>query len=159
MASCPPDYRYVLTRWWGDSEFNLESCLLWIMLNPSTATQCVDDRTITRCMKLTGSQFPGLVVVNLFARRSTDAKAVRDNINWVGPGNDDVIFGCAELAPQIVLAWGSDGKLFPKRVDRILGQMKVRWPEKLYSLGLTKGDGNRQPLHPSRRGTELERFE
>ncbi len=46
ISSCRK-YRYHLERHWGDAK----PCL-FIMLNPSTADERKDDRTIKRCIRL-----------------------------------------------------------------------------------------------------------
>lgn len=68
MISDCGQYRYKLTRRWGDGEQKG----LFIGLNPSIADAEIDDPTIRRCIGFS-SRFgcDELVVVNLFAYRAT----------------------------------------------------------------------------------------
>ena len=60
-------YRYLLWREWNAKLPRL----LWILLNPSTADERVDDPTLRRVLGFSRSYgFGGLEVVNLFALRS-----------------------------------------------------------------------------------------
>ena len=77
-------YRYVLTRR-GDvdnlneSSTTMSPCrsLLWIMLNPSSATDKLNDPTMRRCMSFTHDNgFNVFHVVNLFAFRSKDPHVI-----------------------------------------------------------------------------------
>jgi len=76
-------YRYRLWRTWGRGD-----PLIWIMLNPSTADAEVDDPTIRRCVSFAKREkFGGIEVVNLYALRSTDPKAIAQHPDPVGPFN------------------------------------------------------------------------
>ena len=56
-------YRYALTREWGAGPR-----LLWVMLNPSTASERSNDPTVERCERRSRAMgFGGFRVVNLFA--------------------------------------------------------------------------------------------
>jgi hypothetical protein len=65
-----------------------ERRMTFVMLNPSTADQLVDDPTIRRCIAFALRWNCGtLQVVNLFAARSTDPKALDGLTDPVGPDN------------------------------------------------------------------------
>src|SRR4051812_20462548 len=67
------DHRYKLERGWGLPR----KCVLWIMLNPSTADQFRNDATINKTVMFsTGFGFNHEIVGNLFSLRSTDKKAL-----------------------------------------------------------------------------------
>ncbi len=66
-------YRYNLTRGWEDNG----PCVAFLMFNPSTADRVVNDHTISKCIgfsKIWG--YGRMVVVNLYAVKSRDPKAV-----------------------------------------------------------------------------------
>lgn len=67
-------YRYLLHRKWDGAE----KTVTFIGLNPSTADETTDDRTIRRCIDFT-KRWGGnrLLMVNLFSLRSTDPSALK----------------------------------------------------------------------------------
>ena len=98
-------YRYLLTRTWGDAAGPL---VVWIMLNPSTADADVDDPTIRRCIRFSRERgFARLSVVNLFALRATNPKALMSAKDPVGPENYDYVRGAVQMASLVVAAWGA----------------------------------------------------
>ena len=100
-------YRYVLTRVWDKTKPAIVFCLL----NPSTADHNQDDPTIRRCIQYAKSWgFGGLVILNLYAFRSTDPKGLRYlGFDGVGPYQyyywHYVLDRCGE--PYVLCAWGS----------------------------------------------------
>lgn len=138
-------YRYSLTRTWQPS---LPS-VLWIMLNPSTADAEQDDPTLRRCQHFAHAWgYGGIYVVNLFALRSPDPRALRMHYDPVGPGNDLTIASMLRSATvgRVLAAWGAHGSL-RHRDATVIGMAR----RALYALGLTK-DG--MPKHPLARGRE-----
>jgi len=139
-------YRYSLSRYWGDG---LTVC--WIMLNPSTADARKDDPTIRRCVGLSKSWgYGGLVVVNLFALRATDPRKLRpvfgyqdEQIETVGPDNDEWIERETDGASLIVGAWGNHGVIW-NRGDEVRETLGA---DRLHHLGLTKLGQPRHPLY------------
>lgn len=96
-------YRYRLTRKWSD----LPKCW-WIMLNPSTADGETDDPTIRRVMSFSKHWgYGGCVVMNLFALRATNPKAIWRHGDPVGPENDNYLCR-ANNAPLVIAAWGAN---------------------------------------------------
>ena len=66
-------YRYKLWRVWDPAR--PLGCVMFLMLNPSTATDNEDDPTIRRCIGYARSWgYGGLYVGNLFAYRATDPR-------------------------------------------------------------------------------------
>lgn len=137
-------YRYTLSRQWGGNEFNVA---VFIMLNPSTADHTVDDPTIRRCIGFAKSwDLDGIRVVNLYALRSTDPKALWSHPDPVGPRNDSWLETYAVLASlnncPIIAAWGANAK--PDRVDAVLN---ISGMHRLSALGVTKAGQPRHPLY------------
>lgn len=148
-------YRYDLTRRWGTGN----RFALWVMLNPSTADAEQDDPTIRRCIAFSKEwECDGLVVVNLFALRATDPKALYAHDEPVGPQNDAHIgdWLCDEDVAEVVAGWGAHGMLdsrgygvwlmacHARRVMTCLGTTKTGQPRHpLY----VKGGTPLQPLH------------
>src|SRR2546421_6723193 len=130
-------YRYLLWREWNAKLPRL----LWILLNPSTADERVDDPTLRRVLGFSQSYgFGGLEVVNLFALRSPHPRALTQVVDPVGPENDMYIREAVGRASKIVAAWGSFGTLY-RRGDRIPSHIELS----LLFPGITK---KRRPPPP-----------
>jgi len=134
-------YRYHLWRRWSLAP---KTCL-FVMLNPSTATDVIDDPTIRRCRGFAQRERCGrLEVCNIFALRSTDPAALYTTPKAEGdPENLERILDAAEEADIVVCAWGSHGKhrargAFVKRAFEECGI-------KSFTLGMTKTG---EPGHP-----------
>ena len=67
-------YRYALTRVWNPAGRKA----LFVMLNPSTATEVQNDPTVERCERRARALGCGAFrVVNIFAYRATDPQVMR----------------------------------------------------------------------------------
>ena len=133
-------WRYRLWRVWDRDK---PRCL-FIMLNPSTADESVNDPTITRCIKYADSWGLGsLEVCNVFALRSRDPKELRHCDDPVGPWNDGVIIEAATKAAFIACAWGVHG-LYMDRGRKVAGLLSGF---RLHCLGLTQDGAPRHPLY------------
>lgn len=138
-------YRYQLSRDWTQVGCAGRT-LLMVMLNPSVADASEDDPTINKCMRYAKAHgFTALDVVNLYAFRATDPKALRD-AGWpVGPENDTAIQIGATHADAICLAWGAFAARTP-RAGEVIRLLQRTAPSKpLMCLDTTK-DGH--PAHP-----------
>ena len=133
-------YRYTLTREWDPNGQRV----MFVMLNPSTATEVQNDPTVERCERRARTLgFGAFRVCNIFAWRDTDPKALRLAEDPTGPANDAAIReGCA-WADEVICAWGTHGALGNRgpRVEQLIRETGCE----LYHLGLTK-DGH--PKHP-----------
>lgn len=99
-------YRYALGRCWDP---NLPR-ICWVMLNPSTANAREDDPTLRRVVGFSKAWgFGRLEVVNLFALRATDPRALGRVRDLVGPHNDRYLERAWGRAGTVVLAWGVPG--------------------------------------------------
>lgn len=136
-------YRYALTRTWDDSH----PPVVWIMLNPSTADAFKVDPTIRRCSRFSRSWGAGgLVVLNLFALRSTDPRNLRRHPDPVGPDNDLVIARhLFDIANPVICAWGTHGGLHA-RDHQVMALLQARHVHPL-CLGATNGGAPRHPLY------------
>ena len=143
------DYRYVLSRslTLRPNQVAREGGpILWVMLNPSTATASKNDPTIRKIMGFsTRWGFREMRVVNLFALRSPQPGLLRNHGEPVGPKNDEYITGEAKLAGVVVCAWGVHGELFGRGAEVRKLLVEARGTNDLKMLALTKGG---QPVHP-----------
>lgn len=137
-------YRYLLTRRW-DAALPI-AC--WIMLNPSTATATTTDPTLTRVVQFTADAgCGGLMIVNLFALRSTDPRALRDHKDPVGPHNDLFLRRAArEATGPVIAAWGAQGTLHDRHTAVL--NLLNRDQTDLRCYGTTRDISGRQPRHP-----------
>lgn len=137
-------YRYTLRR------PNLQGLLdrgedvcAFLLLNPSTATETEDDPTIRRCIDFARRWgFHELVIVNVYAWRSTDPKVLPYVVDPVGPGNDQAIAEVVSQARRVVCGWGKNA-----RADRVAQIAELLAPAagKVFALKVN-GDGS--PQHP-----------
>lgn len=133
-------YRYELTRQWDVAGQHA----LFVMLNPSTATESQNDPTVERCERRARALgFGAFRVTNIFAYRATDPKVMRAMRDPVGPENDIAIADAAIWADRIICAWGNHGAYLNRglAVKHLLGQAA----KPLWHLGLTQAG---QPQHP-----------
>lgn len=135
-------YRYLLTREW-DADGRRA---LFIMLNPSTATEVQNDPTVERCERRARTLgFGAFRVTNIFAWRDTDPKKMRAAADPVGPDNDAAIVESCDWADQIICAWGAHGAHLDRgpAVERLLRATG----KPLFHLGLTQAGHPRHPLY------------
>jgi len=132
-------YRYRLWRRWDLSLPVVAFC----MLNPSTADEQRDDPTIRRCIGFAHDWgYGGVEIVNLFAFRATDPRALRHAADPVGCHNDRHLARAARRATLVVTAWGARADVRrARRAMRVLSGQR----RSLAHLGLTR---SRQPRHP-----------
>lgn len=139
-------YRYTLTRRLTMQPDNVGRWCNFIMLNPSTASEALDDPTIRRCMRFTRDWgYDHLVVTNLFAWRDTNPSGIRRAVDPIGERNDKEIRAFAEAAHLsggiVVCAWGTHGKFLNR--GEAVAEMLSHLP-----LMCIKRVGNNAPGHP-----------
>ncbi len=137
-------YRYSLTRIWQPAGPRA----LFVMLNPSTATELQNDPTVERCerrARVLG--YGSFAVGNIFAFRATDPKVMRSHPDPIGPHNDAALSDMAAEADRIICAWGSHGA----HLDRgpRVGILLRGTGKPLFHLGLTKSGAPTHPLYIS----------
>lgn len=137
-------YRYSLTRTW-DSDADR---VLFVMLNPSTATELQNDPTVERCERRARALgYGAFQVCNIFAYRATDPRNMRAQSDPNGPANDAAILQGAKWANDIVCAWGTHGEHLNRGpvVETLLRDRAVP----LTHLGLSKAGHPKHPLYIS----------
>lgn len=144
------EYRYALAINFGDpamGERRKHSLHCnFLMLNPSTADELVNDPTVERCQRRAiGMGYSGLTVTNIFALRSTDPKALYDHHDPVGELNDDMILQFAKRAGIVIAAWGVHGAHLG-RGDHVYKMLAGAGIE-VHTLGLTKEGCPKHPLY------------
>ena len=131
-------YRYVLSRIWDDDKPKV----LFLCLNPSTADENTDDRTVTRCINFAKTWgYGGLLIGNLFALRSTDSSKLYSEEDPVGPENDQYLQELAKQASLIIAAWGDNGSYMGRST-----KVKAMFSNK--GLKCFKINLSKEPKHP-----------
>lgn len=138
-------YRYALTRVWDDQA----PVACFVLCNPSTADAFTEDPTLRRCLgyaRRLGAG--GLLLLNAFALRATDPRALYRHPDPVGPLNDAVLAQALTSTPNlgpVIAGWGGHGKHLG-RGDQVADLARtVGRP--LFCLGRTKGGHPRHPLY------------
>jgi hypothetical protein len=135
-------YRFALERVWTAGA----PAILFVALNPSTATETENDPTVERCERRARAMgYGGFAVANIFALRATDPRDMRAHPEPVGDGNDAAILRAAGRAQRIIACWGAHGAHLGRgaavaRLLRAAGHT-------LWHLGLTQAGAPRHPLY------------
>lgn len=121
-------------------------------LNPSTADQHADDPTIRRILGFADDWgFGTLVMLNAFALRSTDPKALASMVarrrDPVGPDNDATIERVLteHRRDKLVIGWGAHGTLLARGRDLAARALALHGRPECF--GLTASGQPRHPLY------------
>jgi hypothetical protein len=147
-AELTSPYRHTLTRWWDDRSGPFA---LWVLLNPSTATEDQDDPTVKLVVARTRLLYPelaGLMIVNLFGW--VDSKPARlgklDYEQAVGnPLNDSTIGELSAAAAATIVGWGNATGVSRQWLRRREQEVALLLREP-HSLGSLTKQG--RPRHP-----------
>ncbi len=102
-------------RLWRSLDNGGDPWPVFVGLNPSTADENEDDRTIRRCRGFSKRWgYGGFYMLNLFALRATDPRELKVHEDPVGPENMDYIHdmcrSCQTSGSLIVACWGNHGE-------------------------------------------------
>ncbi len=133
-------YRYALTRTWDPGGTRV----MFVMLNPSKATEVQNDPTVERCERRARALgFGALQVTNIFAWRETNPHLMKKAHDPIGPENDATLRAGADWADQIIAAWGTHGAHLGR--GPAVARLLQATGKPLLALGVSK-DGH--PKHP-----------
>lgn len=133
-------YRYLLKRTWTKGVSNI----VFVMLNPSTATELKNDPTVERCQRRAYElNYGSFTIVNIFALRSTDPKALYSHADPIGGRNDELIVDACRDADKVICGWGNHGILHQRGAQVM--QLIRRIPKTVFAFKITKSG---QPQHP-----------
>lgn len=135
-------YRYALTVEWDAHKPRL----LYVMLNPSKATELANDPTIERCERRARALGYGAFrVTNLFGLRETSPARLRKARKPEGPGNTAYVLEAAVWCDDILAAWGVHGVHRDQgaKIETLLREAG----HALHCLGQTKDGHPRHPLY------------
>ncbi|MEM6938856.1 MAG: DUF1643 domain-containing protein [Pseudomonadota bacterium] len=135
-------YRYRLSRIWNSDAPKL----LFVMLNPSKATELANDPTVERCERRARQLgYGAMCVANVFAWRATDPAQMKKARDPVGPENDATLRMATGWTDHILAAWGTHGAHLGRgpAVAHSLHQSG----KPLFHLGLSKAGYPKHPLY------------
>lgn len=138
------EYRYRLQWSWAPRP---RRTAVFLMLNPSTATELALDPTLKRCRSFAQAWgMGGFVVVNSFALRSTDPDELLLHSAPVGFENDRFIRHACSEADIVVCGWGNHRSMAIGKSPRLPQVLElIREVSEPRCLGMN-GDGS--PKHP-----------
>ena len=140
-------YRYILWRTWSAEP---QSPIVFVGLNPSTADGEQDDPTIRRCMSFAKSfGYSSLLMLNIYAFRATNPKALKHALDPVGPDNNYVLNNMY-LKSKTVACWGTN---VPEDMEKRILSIPRDW----WCLGQTKAGHPKHPLY-LKQSTQLRRL-
>ncbi|MBS0990012.1 MAG: DUF1643 domain-containing protein [Acetobacter okinawensis] len=146
-------YRYTLRRVWEEGR----PMVMWLMMNPSVATEHGDDRTVAKCQRYARAWgYGGLFVGNTFAYRCTDQTRLLETPDPVGPGNDAALLDMARKADLVVAAYGSPHHKGLRARGPQVVQMLQSHGIAVCALRLSAGG---RPCHPLYLPADLKPFE
>lgn len=144
-AVLSPDRIYRYHLWRSLKTKSGAGSVTFVMLNPSTADETMDDPTIRRCLGFARTWgYKSMDVVNLFALRTTYPRVLKrlPYMEAIGWENNAMIEKVASEASIVIAAWGIHGALHQRDDDVI--RMLVP-TGKLHYLRFTK---DKHPSHP-----------
>jgi hypothetical protein len=135
-------WRYSLWRRWS----RRGPTAAFIGLNPSTADETRDDPTVRRCIRFAQSWGYGrMFMLNIFAYRSTDPRALRHVADPIGPGTNAAIVTICRRARLVVACWGQWGRL----LERGGAVAQLLRDSSLHCLDITRDGHPKHPLYIS----------
>ncbi|MGE5555593.1 MAG: DUF1643 domain-containing protein [Methanocella sp.] len=135
------EYRYTLHRVWDPSKPRI----VFIGLNPSVADEHQDDNTVRKCINIARRDgYGSMTMLNAYAYRSTDPKALTTHPDVIGTHNDRYIAEACSEADKIVVAWGNH-----VTDDRHNTLLRVLDGHKLYCFAKNRNGKPKHPLYVS----------
>ncbi len=120
--------------------------MLFVMLNPSKATEVQNDPTVERCERRARALgFGAFQVTNIFAWRDTDPFKMRKATDPIGPDNDATILAGVGWADQVIAAWGTHGAHLDRGPQMAVTLHATGRP--IFTLGLSKHGHPKHPLY------------
>jgi hypothetical protein len=136
------EYRYTLERLWDASL----PTVMFLMMNPSTASNDGDDPTVAKCTRYAEKWgFGELLVGNAFAYRTTDQRRLMVVADPIGPDNDIHLKAMAQRSSMIVFAYGKPNPSLRYRGPAVASMLSDGGKRPIHFLKLCK-DGT--PSHP-----------
>jgi hypothetical protein len=141
-------FRYRLTRTWDEALPGIA----YLMLNPSTADERVNDPTIERCQRRAiASGYGSMTIANIFPIRETDSKKlarIQDLIGDIGLANQAIVDAVMNSSITIC-GWGKHHLEATKsRVNDVRDLLYTNYLDnRLYCLKINKDGSPQHPLY------------
>lgn len=139
-------YRYMLTRIWDETLPTIS----YLLLNPSTADEMVNDPTIERCQRRAVTYGYGqMIIVNLFPFRMTDSTQLHTIENLLGDNTeaDSAIIQAVSISEMTVCGWGNH-PLAQERARHIFNLLLSNGlSNKLHALDVNNNGSPKHPLY------------
>jgi hypothetical protein len=138
-------------RYWLRRDWDLDKApISFLMLNPSTADEMVNDPTIERCQRRAIAMgFGSMIIVNLFPFRMTDSKLLNTVDNLLGDAKqaDEAILRAVELSQMTVCGWGKHALAAPRAQHIMALITQVGLQNKVMCLQLNADNSPQHPLY------------
>jgi hypothetical protein len=139
-------FRYWLRRDWDLTK----NAIAFLMLNPSTADEMVNDPTIERCQRRAITMgYGSMIIVNLFPFRMTDSKLLSTVENLLGDATeaDAAILRAVKISQMTVCGWGKHALAAPRaqHIMTLLTQKNLQ--NKVMCLQLNADNSPQHPLY------------
>lgn len=140
-------HRYTLWREWNDVFVDKpDEYVNFICLNPSTATETLDDPTMRKCIKFAKSWgYGAMCVTNIFAYRATNPEVMKVATDPIGPENDYFIENVAEGAALVIASWSQHASFRGRGLAVKDLLQRIGKPVHYLRMGMGKDP---QPWHP-----------
>jgi hypothetical protein len=139
-------YRYTLIRRFGKKSATKKERIAFIGLNPSTATERVNDPTVRRCIGYAQQWgYREFIMLNAFGLRSTDPKGLLKVDDPNGLGNDEAIQTWVKKSSVVVCCWGVHARLNDRHQELV--HYLYQWGIRPQCLGVTQAGFPRHPLY------------
>ena len=121
--------------------------ITWVMLNPSTTDETVDDATTLRAGEFSRRWgYDQMEIVNLFALRTAEPRELSEAEDPVGPKNLSFVRQAVTRAELVVVGWGDGVDYVPFRPETLDEVVRLRRANTaMLCFGLTNAG---QPRHP-----------
>ena len=139
-------YRYTLIRRYGRPQATRQERIAFIGLNPSTATELVNDPTVRRCIGFARDWgYREFVMLNAFAFRSTDPQGLQRVDDPVGTANNQQLRLWTRKSHLVVCCWGIHAALQGR--DEFLRSQLQKWNVTARCFGKTQAGFPKHPLY------------
>lgn len=123
--------------------------VMFLCLNPSTATETLDDPTVRQSwMRVRRWGYGSFVMANLFDFRATEPERMKAQPDPVSEWCDEWLWMTALGANKIVLAWGCDGAHRNRDIEVL--RLLERFRHRMFYLTLTAQGFPSHPLYKAR---------